>query len=280
MKIEKLTMAVIAAALGTSLAAPPASADSQLPPGISTGIPLGAPLPEGVYFVPISFYGSRTSTPEVSVGGVAPWVIWSTPWTIGGGRLIIDTVTPYVDVKVKGTPIHLHDWSNTNLTAALKWNLGGGLFGGFAGGVYFPTRSDTGHDWAAFQGHAALSYLADGWNISGTAIYGTGHSTGVDRKPDWVNLDLTATKKFDKFEFGAVGFASADLNDPLGTGRQSQIALGGLIGYDFGPVNAQFKLTTDVHQKNYGGNDTRGWLTLTVPLWNPKPEAKPVVAKF
>jgi outer membrane putative beta-barrel porin/alpha-amylase len=78
--------------------------------------------------------------------------------------------------------------------------------------------------------------------------------------PNFLNVDLTATKKFGKWEIGPVGFYSTDLNSPIaGYQKQSQFAVGGLIGYDFGPVIMQAYLTTDVYEKNYGGHDTRLW---------------------
>jgi hypothetical protein len=35
--------------------------------------------------------------------------------------------------------------------------------------------------------------------------------------------------------------------------------MGGLLGYDFGPVILQGYVTTDVYEQNYGGRDVRGW---------------------
>lgn len=284
----KFAMKTVAAGAMLAASTVTALAGSELFPGITTGIPLGAPLPEGVYLVSIPSYGSRDSTPRVDVAAGAPaWMIWSTPWTIFGGRLIFDTVTPYVDARVPGI-IGRSGFANTLLDTQLKWDLGGGLFGGLQSGVYLPRNNglnDLGiaHDWAAWQGVAALSYLKDGWNLSSTFVYGTGKKgpAGTDVAPSWFNYDFTATKKFDKFEVGAVAFGSTDLDPPFaGYAKQSQFAAGGLVGYDFGPVNVQLKLTRDLHEKNYGGKDTRVWANVVIPLWNPAPAVKPVVAKY
>lgn len=285
MRIMKKTL-VAATMLATSTAS--AFAGSELFPGISTGIPLGAPLPEGIYVISIPTYGSRTTTPRTDVAAGAPaWLIWSTPWTIAGGRLLFDTVTPYVDARVPGV-IHRSGFANTLLDAQLKWDLGNGFFGGIQSGIYLPMKNElndigVAHDWTAWQGVAALSYLKDGWNLSSTFIVGTGRNgpAGTDVAPSWFNYDLTATKKFDKFEVGAVAFGSTDLNAPFdGYAKQSQFAVGGLVGYDFGRINVQMKLTTDVYEKNYNGKDTRMWANVVIPLWNPAPASKPVVAKF
>ena len=60
-----------------------------------------------------------------------------------------------------------------------------------------------------------------------------------------------------------VGFYSSDLNTPiLGYQKQSQFAMGGLLGYNFGPLVLQGWLTSNVYEKNYGG-------TFTVPAGSP-----------
>ena len=80
-------------------------------------------------------------------------------------------------------------------------------------------------------------------------------------------LNVTAVKKFDKWELGAVAFELTHLNRPVfGYKKLIQFAVGGLVGYDFSPVVAQFKVKTDVIEGNYGGRDTRAWLNLIIPL--------------
>lgn len=256
----------IAAALLAALPMSAAQAGSELMPGISTGIPMGYPLPEGLYSITIPTYGSRDSSPRQDVTALAPlWLIWSTPWTFAGGRLLLDVVMPYVNVDVQNGP-QFSGFANPILDAQLKWDLGGGFFGGFQAGIYLPTSSDVGNDYASFQGLAALSYLKDGWNLSSTFVYGTGRD-GIEGGPAWFNVDLTATHKFGKFEIGAVAFGSTDLTSPYAAyAKQSQFAAGGLIGYDFGFVNVQLKLTTDLWEDNYGGRDTRAWANIIVPL--------------
>ena len=45
--------------------------------------------------------------------------------------------------------------------------------------------------------------------------------------PDFLNIDLTATEKFGKWEFGGVAYASADLTRPIGNyQKQGDIAVG------------------------------------------------------
>jgi len=257
-----------------------ARAGSELVPGISTGIPLGAPLPEGLWSITIPTYGWRDSDPNVNIGAVAPaWVIWSTPWTFAGGVIMLDTVMPYANVDVENGPT-FSGMANASIDMQVKWNLGNGFFGGFQSGIYFPIRSEVGNDYLSWQGIAALSYLKEGWNLSSTFVYGTG-ALGSDGGPAWFNVDLTATKKFGQFEIGMVGFGSTDLTTPyLGYQKQSQFALGGLIGYDFGIVNIQLKLTRDIYQENYGGDETRVWANIIVPLMAPASAARPALVRY
>lgn len=83
-----------------------------------------------------------------------------------------------------------------------------------------------------------------------------GFANGV---ADTAQVDFSISKHFNKWELGLVGYGSADLDyagprliaagpgGPLGqTSKQSQFALGGLIGYNFGPVIAQVYMTRDI----------------------------------
>ena len=103
----------------------------------------------------------------------------------------------------------------------------------------------------------ALSYTGNGWDLTANVIWGvqfdqvTSEPEGFPCpvslafpsngcNPNFINVDLTATKRFDKWELGPVAFYSSDLSTPVpGYLKQSQFALGGLIGYWFGPVMAR-----------------------------------------
>ena len=66
---------------------------------------------------------------------------------------------------------------------------------------------------------------------------------------------------------GVVGYGSTDTTSPYnGYKKQSQMAVGSLVGYDFGPLTLQAKITTEFSEANYGGLDTRLWSNLIVPL--------------
>jgi hypothetical protein len=108
-------------------------------------------------------------------------------------------------------------------------------------------------------------------------------------------------KTINKWEIGLVGFASSDLSSPTVpetcrngkncvANKQSQVALGGLVGYEFTGITTQFYATRDVATENYcnigtavfadNGSilrcdkafETRLWLRVIIPLWNPPAE--------
>jgi len=260
-----------------------ALAGSELPQGITTGIALGAPLPEGVYDVSIASYGGNTGGNLAYA--VPVWLIWSTPWQIAGGRIGFTANSAVADTWAPGG-VGTDSWLNSFVDATIKWNLGNGWNAGLSAGVYTPSTQvlpeALGRNYTAFQGYGAISYLAHGWNLSATGIYGSGgggNSVSDHWQPAWFNLDLTATRKYGKLELGTIAYGSWDVDNiphgkeppPCTTAcKQSQFALGALVGYDFGSFVAQFKVASDVVETNSGGLTTRGWITIIKPLWNPE----------
>jgi hypothetical protein len=70
---------------------------------------------------------------------------------------------------------------------------------------------------------------------------------------------------------------STDLNAPVPDYRkQSQFALGGLVGYYFKWVAVQAFVTRNVYQKNYGASLISGNFRITIPLGNPPPPPIPI----
>ena len=243
-----------------------ALAGSVTQPGETVGIAAGAPLPPGVYFVNTVDYGCRDTSPDSTCALVdIPVIAWSTPWQLFGARLQFLLATPLI-MGNGADGVY-----NPYLAGQLAWDLGNGFGFSYALGAYFGVNTDVAFDSTSLNQRFALSYTGNGWNLTANAIWGI-HFDGVTDtiNPNFLNVDLTATKKFGKWEIGPVGFYSTDLNSPIaGYQKQSQFAVGGLIGYDFGPMILQTYLTTDVYERNYGGHDTRLWGRIIVPLGNP-----------
>ena len=76
----------------------------------------------------------------------------------------------------------------------------------------------------------ALSYTGNDWNLTANVIYGIQLDQVTNRpqisacpapfgfngcNPDFINVDLTATKKFGNWEVGPVAYGNADLTRPI-----------------------------------------------------------------
>lgn len=283
-KLAALSTACVLSVCGGGSAA---LAGSVMQPGETVGLAVGAPLPEGLYFIDTFDWGVRSTHPNTAEGVNIPLLAWSTPWTFLGGRVEFLAAWPELEVGVVDSTYN-YSMYNPLFLGAIAWDLGNGFGFSYGIGNYFDVGFPLAWSTNSLRQDFALSYTKDGWNLSATVGLGidfdqfvpgrgqvspclnpvTGVTGGCN--PDWLNLDLTATHKFDKWEIGPVGFGSWDLSTPVvGYARQSQFALGGLVGYNFGPVDLQVYVTTTVWQQNYGGNDTRGWFRLVIPLWSP-----------
>src|SRR6201991_1549739 len=290
-----LVRVAAAAALTIYLSISAAFASSVTQPGELVGLPSGAPLPPGLYFANTADWGCRSSSPTSCLGITIPVVTWSTPWTFLGGRVQFFSVTPVIETGVQNTSYNASVY-NPALLGQLAWDLGNGFRFSYAVGAYFDINQPVSWSSTSLNQRFALSYTANDWNLTANVVYGIQLDSVTNRpqispcaapfgfngcNPDFINVDLTATRKFGKWEFGAVAYGSTDLTRPIVSyQKQSQFAVGGLMGYDFGPVTLQAYATTEVYEQNYGGRDTRGWLRMIVPIWTPAAApATPLITK-
>jgi hypothetical protein len=259
-----------------------ALAGSVTQPGETVGLASGAPLPQGLYFVNTGDWGRRSDPADTSVGVDIPVIAWSTPWTILGGRVQFLIAGPVVEVGVHRTT-YLRGVYNPLVSGQLAWDLGNNWGFSYLLGAYIDVNSEVAFSDTSLNQRFALSYTGNQLNLTANVIYGThfDHVTGRSQlspcpapfgiqgcNPDFLNVDLTATRKFGDWEFGLVAFGSTDLSSPIdGYQKQSQIAVGGLIGKSFGGLILQTYLTHDVYERNYGGHDTRLWGRFIIPLW-------------
>ena len=285
-----------AGALWFGASASAAFAGSVTQPGETVGLAVGAPLPEGLYFVNTGDWGCRSTKPNTTCVGVdIPVVAWATPLRVLNASFNLLVAAPLVEVGVQHTDYFFGVY-NPLFAGQFAWDLGNGFSFSYLLGAYFDVHSDAAWSSTSINQRFGLSYTGNDWNITANVIWGTHLDPVTDRpqlspcpgtlprgcNPDFINVDLTVVKKFGKFQFGPVAFGSTDLNSPIPAYRkQSQIAVGALIGYDFGPLTLQGYVTTDVYEKNYGGHDTRVWGRIILPVWTPPapPAAPPLITK-
>jgi hypothetical protein len=202
--------------------------------------------------------------------------------------------------------------ANTNFTPFdVSWNLGHGWFGAIAFNVVAPDGSqwassindvNLNPDYWTFSPAAALSYLDSNWLLSanfrydintasrgvtmGAAGIGAAAANGFTSGNELFG-DLTALYKIGKWQIGPVAYFEAQTTEdspgngvpctPALCGYQSQVAVGALVGYDFGPVAMQVWFDDTVECQNaVCGFDV--WYRTTFKIWGP--ESKPMVAKY
>jgi hypothetical protein len=199
----------------------------------------------------------------------------------------------------------------------LSWNLGGGWFTSVAFSFQAPDGTKVigtaNPDFWTFTPGAAISYLSASWTLSANLAYniytasqgftgsiGTGPgvpgslAVGYTDGNQFVG-DLTALYKLGKWSFGPVGYfvwqTTADraggvgcagfAGTPiagLGCANQNFVGVGGLVGYDFGPVDIQVWATDTVASINTGEAGWTIWSRVGFRLWAPE-APKPLVAK-
>jgi len=207
-----------------------------------------------------------------------------------------------------GSPISGGGFVYTNTTfnpITLSWNLGGGWFVSAAFNFMAPDGTRTGPgtfspnpDYWTFEPALAISYLGSGWVLSGNFFYDINTASAGQccasaliapttlTSGQALYGDLMALWKFGKWEMGPVGYFEVQTTSDSGCpapgfcGRYQTAAVGGLIGYDFGPVDLQVWVTD-----SFVGQDTpqgpggiNVWSRIGFKLWGPD-APKPLVAK-
>ncbi|MDI9849565.1 transporter [Rhodoblastus sp. 17X3] len=315
MNIKAKLLGAAMGALGLCGLSSAALAGSTNPPGERAGLDLATPLPEGIYFVNITGVGNwRDAVPgaDSNFSYNVPIVAWSTPWNILGGHIQLLVAAPEIlagenyrnPLAIGGrSTFYAQTIYNPFVAGQIAWNFGNGFSASLLSGAYIGISNagtfDNAFNHTTFHEQLALAYHGGGWNATANLMVGfltdQGSCSAFGIVPscqnnDYFNYDLALTHTFGKWEVGMVGYGSTDFGG-YGAGfnnsgiyhqayaNQSQFALGGLIGYNFGPVITQFIVSTDVYTQNYNNKQTQFLAHVIVPLWAPE-APKAVVAKY
>ena len=306
---KKLLATLATAALTMSLTATASYAGLGFEPGETLGQALGAPLPEGLFFVDNEGYGRRDRDannggglgaaavgPGPNIGVNIPALVYSTPFTFYDTRLEFLYAAPFIhlDGGPYGSATNRVDIFNQAFGPILAHDFGHDFGGSLIMFVRPPSEHFRSDAYADLR--ASLSYTGQGLDLTATFGYtGTfgGYAGGINPYSpihgvsDAIDIDVTATKHFGKLEAGFVGYYLHDLNTrgdnstQLANGtvlslQQEAVAVGGLVGYDFGRFTLQGYAVRTVVSHNqlilpgiggFGNPETKGFLRLIVPLY-------------
>lgn len=264
--------------------------------------------------------GNATAGPAPNVAINIPDIVWSTPFSFYNTRLEILYSAPVVTTDSRNALIpsqltNRTDVFNQSFGPILAHNFGNGFNAAVSAWVRPPAAFSgfVNHTYADLRG--SVSYVANGWNA--TAVFGYtgtfgGHEGGLAPQgstalsplvgtSDAVDVDFTLSKHFGKFELGFVGYYFTDINvrgdnstvllngSVVGL-KERALAVGGLVGYDFGRFTLQAYAVRDVYSKNqeiipfvggFSNPETRGFLRLVLPLYvAPAPHAPLLQARY
>ena len=252
-----------------------ANAQSSTEPGFTTGIPLyTTKLPTGLYLDLVPDVSIRDTDPNTHFNAISPFMTLQTPWKIADAKILFVTSPVIANVHVKGVA-NVTGFYNTYVGTQANWDLGHDWGLGVRLAGWIPQGGKIAAHYGTIAPRIGVTYYTGKEQF--TASFERGYTLGDNKTaPNYVNLDLTYTRTKNRFEYGLVSFLSSDTNRPmLSPAKNSQVAIGPLVGYTFGKVQLQAKLTTDVYEKNYGGYERRLEFNIFIPLWTPSnPDAK------
>ena len=129
----------------------------------------------------------------------------------------------------------------------------------------------------------AISYTGDGWNLTANLTYNFYDSPSRFNGPNGIQAFFGPVQISDAFNLDPNLLAF--VNDPTSRiGRGGRFALGGLIGYDFGPFSVQAYVARDVVTSAGVRESTDGWFRIVAPLYTPAaapaPAPAPLVRKY
>ncbi|MBR0896745.1 transporter [Bradyrhizobium tropiciagri] len=289
-------------------------------PGLTIGGGTAGAPPPGIYMFDQFFtYQAKIVGPGApTIGGAATPVhaavgvtgfVFAPGWTFLGATYDAVVVQPVIMLDV-GNPVNINPAGVHNtyiVPAELSWKLGdSGVFVKAGLGMYVPDGStgganglgNVGAPWWTFQPELIVSYLKDGWNLTANFFQEmntkntiTGYRTG-----DIFHAEFTATKAFGSWTLGPVAYyagqvtndkSSAFYGGAVNAQKYNIWAAGGLVGYNFGPVQLNVWATSELSSRASGGTSfvgadsatiTKGYSVfaqLSYRLWAPEQPSAP-----
>jgi hypothetical protein len=232
--------------------------------------------------------GTKGFAPEAAID-----FLWVPGWTFLGATYSALVGLPYLAVSIERAPaVGFEGISFAGIHNAfiqplrLQWDLGNNFYMQTGAGVYVPTgtiqgplgNSNAGADYFTIQPHLVFSYVDNDYTLTSYFYYEynlknerSGYMSG-----GLFHADLAATRKFDKWTIGPVAYyigqvtsdrSSAKVDALLSAaipvaggihgfnaGKFETFAVGGLVGYNFGPASLLVSATSDVYARATRGS--------------------------
>ena len=267
-----------------------AGAGNQYTPCFLCGIPTGALAPPGWYIQNPTIYedqtrydntGQKQPIKLTSVVDV-PWLIWvpDIPHVLGatyGVSILQPLVHTTATIAGEGTFTRTGIADTVLVPAILSWALPQLTFASVSFVFYVPDGTYTrgsvlniGDNYWTFEPSAAVSYLANAWDLSAHAAVdvNTQDSVTSTSTGDILYLDLTATRSIGAWDVGVVGnWVTQFMTDigPAAVPNERRISVGPTVSYQFGSVQLRLYFVRDIVVRNgFGGDNV--WVRLFVPL--------------
>jgi hypothetical protein len=226
-------------------------------------------------------------------------LLWSTGWNFLGASYSVAAVAAFYEVQVtsgsqslSSNPVPFSDVQTiANVTwtpISLSWNLGNGWF--VSAGFNFMAPIGTNYPGTTNNWVLSANMFFDFNGPSGGQTLGAGYGSAGYVSGDLFYGDFTAAYKIGKWEIGPVAYVEYQFSDDVpgggvpctygvggSCGHAENFGLGGLVGYDFGPVDLQVWVTDSVYRQDQI-DGLNVWTRLGFRLWAPE-AAKPLVAK-
>jgi hypothetical protein len=254
-------------------------------PGATTGVPMGALPPPGLYYDDTFYLTHGNQLKDGSGHGVplklrnytnTSLFVWVPGWEVLGAHYAANVIFFYdqhnVDTRaLGGYRSRSTGFFNPIITpAVLSWDLGNGFFTSAGVSFYLPTgnyhyrdgktlQTSYANDYWTVEPSWAISYLHDGWDFTLNNIVDINKRNS---DTDYLSgnayyLDLTATKTIGHWTVGAVGNYSRQFTDDrqygavVGDGnRFEHVLVGPMVAYDFGRAKVSLRYLQDVRTRN------------------------------
>jgi hypothetical protein len=262
-------------------------------PGATMGVPIAAPLPEGLFFSSRTGYtqleyhdanGNPVGV-DITIPDTAVVLNYAPGLQLFGGQYRASAALPFIGVELGGLASgSAQGFGSLDIRPIdISWTTAPGIFVNAGVSILAPGEWDAtaaanpGQNFWSLAPSVGFSYLRDGWNASAHLIYTTNQRNDANgyKSGDEVNLNLTAMKDIGNgLSVGPVAYwrkqVTADSNNGTSYGggtpaKSEAYGVGISATKQVGKVFVNAMYSKDMKAIESGGGQ-RFWLNLSMPL--------------